>query len=102
MAANLPDGSLESLVASLKLLADETRLRILCTLLAERELHVAALCDRLGHSQPAISHHLAILKSHGLIACRRSGKHNFYSVRSQPFGSLKQFVDRLCMAADGR
>ena len=37
-----------------------------------------ALCDVLGQSQPAVSHHLALLRVAGLIECRRDGKHNFY------------------------
>ncbi|MBD3675714.1 MAG: metalloregulator ArsR/SmtB family transcription factor [Planctomycetaceae bacterium] len=64
-----------------KLLSDETRLRILMYLIREGELHVTALCDRLEQSQPAVSHHLALLRVAGLIEPRRDGKHNFYSVR---------------------
>lgn len=68
------------LVQMFKLLSDETRLRILMYLYRERELHVSALCERLQQSQPAVSHHLALLRESGLIACRRDGKHNFYSI----------------------
>lgn len=64
-----------------KLLSDETRLRILMYLIREGELHVTALCERLEQSQPAVSHHLALLRVAGLIEARRDGKHNFYSVR---------------------
>ncbi|MCL4108213.1 UNVERIFIED_CONTAM: hypothetical protein GTU68_066136 [Idotea baltica] len=46
----------------------------------EKELHVSALCERLGQSQPAVSHHLALLRVAGLAEARREGKHNFYSV----------------------
>jgi ArsR family transcriptional regulator len=71
-----------------KLLSDETRLRILTYLAQNKELHVTDLCDRLGQSQPAVSHHLALLRVSGLIEPRREGKHNFYSVRSDAFGEL--------------
>src|SRR5262245_48500599 len=43
----------KDLVQVFKLLSDETRLRILMYLAREHELHVSALCDRLGQSQPA-------------------------------------------------
>ena len=77
----LPDELERDLVQVFKLLSDETRLRILLYLAREGELHVTALCDRLGQSQPAVSHHLALLRVAGLIEARRDGKHNFYSVR---------------------
>lgn len=76
------------LVQVFKLLADETRLKILMYLLREQELHVSALCDRLNQSQPAVSHHLALLRVAGLIEPRRDGKHNFYSVREKHFHNL--------------
>jgi ArsR family transcriptional regulator len=51
----------------------------------EGELHVSALCERLQQSQPAVSHHLALLRTAGLIGCRRDGKHNFYSILQTHF-----------------
>lgn len=71
-----------------KLLSDETRLRILFYLAQNSEIHVTDLCNRLGQSQPAVSHHLALLRVSGLIESRREGKHNFYSVRTDHFGEL--------------
>lgn len=76
------------LVQVFKLLADETRLKILMFLLREKEMHVSAMCDRLNQSQPAVSHHLALLRVAGLIEPRRDGKHNFYSVREKHFHTL--------------
>jgi ArsR family transcriptional regulator len=81
-----------------KLLSDETRLRILLYLAQNSELHVTDLCNRLGQSQPAVSHHLALLRVSGLIESRREGKHNFYSVRSDFFGEM--LVDLLSAAGD--
>ena len=73
------------LVQVFKLLADETRLKILLYLMREKELHVSAMCERLNQSQPAVSHHLALLRASGLIEPRRDGKHNYYSVREKHF-----------------
>jgi DNA-binding transcriptional ArsR family regulator len=70
------------------LLSDETRLRILAYLLQNGELNVTDLCNRLGQTQPAVSHHLALLRVAGLIEARRSGKNNFYSVRTDHFSEL--------------
>src|SRR6185436_9850207 len=84
----LSDQLEKDLVQVFKLLADETRLKILMYLLREGELHVSALCDKLGQSQPAVSHHLALLRVAGIIEPRRDGKHNFYSVREKHFHTL--------------
>jgi len=71
-----------------KLLADETRLRILMYLAQAGELNVTELCERLNQSQPAVSHHLALMRVAGLIGARRDGKHNYYSVRAEHFLEL--------------
>jgi len=84
----LSDQLEKDLVQVFKLLSDETRLRVLMYLAREGELHVTALCDKLGQSQPAVSHHLALLRVAGLIEARRDGKHNFYSVRTKHFHRL--------------
>ena len=81
----LPDQLQRDLVQIFKLLSDETRLRVLMYLYREGELHVSALCERLQQSQPAVSHHLALLRVAGLIGCRRDGKHNFYSLLQTHF-----------------
>ena len=61
----------------LKHASDPTRLTVLLTL-AEGEVHVGALCEQLGLGQPAVSHHLALLRHGGIISPRRDGKNNFY------------------------
>ncbi|MDA1013855.1 MAG: metalloregulator ArsR/SmtB family transcription factor [Planctomycetota bacterium] len=80
-----------------KMLSDPTRLKIVMMLLQEEdELHVTGLCERLGQSQPAVSHHLALMKASDLIDVRRKGKHNFYFVNRSHFhemmGNLFRFI----------
>lgn len=87
-ATNLPENLEKDLVQVFKLLADETRLKILMFLMREGELHVSALCDRLGQSQPAVSHHLALLRVAKMIEPRRDGKHNFYSIQKEHFHTI--------------
>ena len=92
----------KDLVQVFKLLADETRLKILLYLMQEGELHVSALCERLQQSQPAVSHHLALLRSAGLIEPRRDGKHNFYSVKKTRFhGLIQQLFDSMTHEENG-
>jgi ArsR family transcriptional regulator len=93
--ATLPDVSeavIDDLVSTFKLLSDETRLRILFYLSHSEELHVRALCEILGQSQPAVSHHLALLKGAELVESRREGKHNYYRVVPEQF---QQMVGRV-------
>ena len=54
-----------------KLLSDETRLRIVLLLFEYGELNVRSLCERLNQSQPAVSHHLSLLRGAGFIERRR-------------------------------
>lgn len=64
----------------LKQVSDATRLQVLM-LLSEQERNVSELCTDLGtQSQPAVSHHLALLRHGRLIEPRRDGKHNFYGL----------------------
>jgi ArsR family transcriptional regulator, arsenate/arsenite/antimonite-responsive transcriptional repressor len=85
---SISEKSIRELANVFKLLSDEGRLRILAYLAQNSELHVSDLCQRLGQSQPAVSHHLALLRVSGLIEPRRDGKHIFYSVRTEVFGEL--------------
>jgi len=63
----------------LKQVSDATRLQVIL-MLAEGEKHVGAICEQLNMSQPAVSHHLALLRHGRIIAPRRQGKNNFYGL----------------------
>jgi ArsR family transcriptional regulator len=76
--ATLADQRAGELVQLFKLLADETRLKIIHFLMQKDELNVRTFCALLTQSQPAVSHHLALLRVAGILDCRRDGKHNFY------------------------
>ncbi len=67
-------------------------MRILLFLTRTPELHVRALCDLLDQSQPAVSHHLALLRNAQLIELRREGKHNYYHLVPERF---QQVLDLL-------
>lgn len=70
-----------SIIQSLRLLADATRLRLLL-LLEQAELTVAEIQEILNMGQSRISTHLAQLKRAGLVADRRAGKHIYYGLAS--------------------
>src|SRR5438094_4260871 len=81
-AISVSDVTIQSLSEVFKLLADRSRLKILLALARGGEMHVSALCDLLGQSQPAVSHHLTLMRMSGLVGYRRDGKHNYYHVDS--------------------
>jgi ubiquinone/menaquinone biosynthesis C-methylase UbiE/DNA-binding transcriptional ArsR family regulator len=74
-----------SIVKSLRLLGDPTRLRLLL-LLGREELSVAELQEILGMGQSRISSHLGQLKRAGLVRDRRSGKNIYYGAAEDVAG----------------
>jgi ArsR family transcriptional regulator len=88
----IADRTLTSLTQVFKLMSDESRLRILLTLAREGETNVSALCAMLGQSQPAVSHHLTLLRMSGLVGFRRAGKFNYYRMDSL---MLAELLERL-------
>lgn len=74
-------------VNALKLLADPQRLRI-AVRLAGREWFVNELCEDLGLTQPALSHHLELFRLSGLALLRRDGKFNYYRLNRDAVAEL--------------
>ena len=58
----------------LRALGNERRLIVLCQLADGREMTVSELQPRSGLSQSALSQHLAVLRSEGVVATRRDGQ----------------------------
>jgi len=83
-----------SMLKSLKLLSDPTRLRILMLLRSE-PLSVAELQEILGMGQSRISTQLSQLKIAGLVNDERSGKNNIYTCTA-----AKDLMEVAQLAAD--
>ena|SRR5438067_732283 len=98
IALPIAERTLNQLIQILKLLADPSRLRILFILAREGEMNVTSLCELLGESQPAVSHHLTMMRMANLVAFRRDGKFNYYSIDAITVGDT---LDRL-LAEAGR
>ncbi len=95
---------MSSILKSLKLLSDPTRIRILL-LLATESLNVAELQEILGMGQSRISTQLSQLRQEGLVTSARSGKNNVYAM-SAPDSLMqvaRQAADEIPeVAADSR
>ncbi|NOX41352.1 MAG: helix-turn-helix transcriptional regulator [Alphaproteobacteria bacterium] len=67
--------------ALLKVMANRSRLMILCNLL-DGEKNVQQLQQQVGLSQSALSQQLAILRGEKLVSTRREAQSVFYSLAS--------------------
>ncbi|WP_455355528.1 ArsR/SmtB family transcription factor [Streptomyces sp. SYSU K217416] len=80
-----------------KALADPTRRRILDELVERDGQTLFEICTRLvtkhglGLSRQAISQHLAVLESAGLVLSRRQGRYKFHDLNTEP---LERIVTR--------
>jgi DNA-binding transcriptional ArsR family regulator len=73
----LSDATARAAAGSLALLADDTRLKILWTLM-QGEQHVNALAELVGARPPAVSQHLSRLRHAGMVEVRRVGTYAYY------------------------
>lgn len=87
LEAVLGEGAADA-ASMLRLLANEHRLLVLCTLIAEAEAPVGRLARRAGLSQPAMSQHLAKLREDGLVTTRRAGTSVRYRIADPRVESL--------------
>ncbi len=68
-------------------MGDETRLTIV-DMLSEQEMCVCEIIERLSLSQPAVSHHLKILKHAGILRDSKEGKWIYYSLNAEVFSTV--------------
>lgn len=66
-------------VGTLKVLANEDRLLLLCQL-SQGQMSVSELEEALEIRQPTLSQQLGVLRTEGVVDTRRDGKRIFYSV----------------------
>jgi ArsR family transcriptional regulator, lead/cadmium/zinc/bismuth-responsive transcriptional repressor len=64
-------------------LSDPTRLTLAAALREGEELCVCDLSWIAGRAQNLVSHHLRVLRSHGLVRSRRDGKLVMYSLTDE-------------------
>lgn len=84
----------DSLVETMKLLADKTRLTILA-LLKEKEMCVCDIVDVLQTTQPNISQHLKKLKNGGLVVETRRSQWIYYSLNVDDKPYLQGILEEL-------
>jgi ArsR family transcriptional regulator len=83
-----------SILKSLRLLADPSRVRMVL-LLEREELSVAELQEILAMGQSTISTHLSQLKQAGIVEDRRTGKNILYRLKAFGNGTQQQVLEVL-------
>lgn len=84
--------------AVLEALADPTR-RAIFERLAESPAAVGELAANLPVSRPAVSQHLKVLKSAGLVSSRPEGTRRVYALEPGGLGQLRDYLDRFWSTA---
>jgi DNA-binding transcriptional ArsR family regulator len=85
----------------LRALAEPRRQDIL-TLLSEREMASGEIAGHFSVSRPAISQHLQVLLSAGLVSERWEGTRHLYQARPEGLAELRAFIDQFWGDALGR
>jgi DNA-binding transcriptional ArsR family regulator len=75
-------------------LSDPTRQTVL-NLLRRRPSTVGELASRLPVSRPAVSQHLQVLKSAGLVEEQRRGTRHYYRLNPKSLAELRAHIDSM-------
>lgn len=89
-----------ALAALFKILANQTRLRLLHELVRRNEVYVTDLAKALKMKPQAISNQLQRLVDRGILGCQRNGNRIHYQIIDP---CVPRLLDRgLCLAEDAR
>ncbi len=92
MFADDPGGAERATDEALKALA-EPRRRAILRLVSADELAAGQIAAAFDVTRTAVSQHLTVLKSAGLLAERRGGTRRLYRARPEGLAGLRQFLD---------
>lgn len=85
----MPPDAVDALLPLLKLLANETRLRII-GIVAESEQSVGALARRLQLTEATMSHHLSKLADAGLLTMRAEGTTHYFRLDPEALQAINK------------
>ena len=85
---------IENSAKILKAIGNERRLDILYNLYAG-ENNVGELEKKVKLSQSALSQHLAVLRSQGIVKTRRSAQTIFYSIKSEKVIQILELLQKM-------
>jgi len=71
----------------------EPRRRAILRLVSTDELSAGEIASAFDVSRPAVSQHLTVMKTAGLLAERRDGTRRLYRARPEGLAELRRFLD---------
>jgi DNA-binding transcriptional ArsR family regulator len=87
--SSLTDQATDALAETFRLLGDPTRLRIVDAI-ADGELCVCDIAERVGISESAVSHQLRLMRAQRIVRGRRQGRCVYYTLDDQHILDLFQ------------
>jgi DNA-binding transcriptional ArsR family regulator len=76
-------------------LGDPTRLSLVGKLSLDPRLSISRLTDGSALTRQAITKHLRVLESAGVVRCERSGRESLYSLDPAPIVQTRAYLERV-------
>ena len=91
-----PEEYIKRAVKVLKLISEESKLRIMLLLAKEGECRVTDIAEMLGLNQTTLSHHLSRLRDADLVVTNREGTSIYYDINDAFWREMgREFFDYL-------
>ncbi|NYF79546.1 ArsR/SmtB family transcription factor [Granulicella arctica] len=81
-------------------LGDETRLSLLVKLSDGQPHSISQLTGGSNLTRQAITKHLRVLESVGIVRCGRSGRESLFELDPEPIESIKQYLNQVSQQWD--
>jgi DNA-binding transcriptional ArsR family regulator len=81
-------------------LGDETRLTVLAKLLSGEPQSIARLTEGTQLTRQAVTKHLHVLESAGVVRSTRAGREALYELQPRPIEDARAYLDRIAQQWD--
>jgi DNA-binding transcriptional ArsR family regulator len=81
-------------------LGDETRLRIVGRLCREGPMSITKLTDGFSISRQAVTKHLRVMKTAGLVRRRRNGRESVWNLEEQRLADARRHLQTIAIQWD--
>lgn len=82
----------DQMAEMLKTMGHTLRISIIKLLCENDKLSVTEIFTKLGIEQAVASHHLRLLKSAGIVAAQKKGKHSYYYIANAVINKIYELI----------